>query len=387
METPGLVVHGEAEPFSTALRSLINNPQYSDVRFVVGQEQREVFAHRCLLACRCNFFQRLLGMEPGSGVPSPVVLSTVPAEAFLAVLEFLYTNSVKLHYHSVSPMSRGLGGKSWGYKRWEEFMHHVCAEGQGKLPFALQPPTLQVLEVLTAAVEYGLEELREVGVTFGLGPLQERCMTFIEAHSQEVLRTRGFLELSAAALLPLLRSDKLCVDEAELIRAARSWARVGAAVLERPVAEVAAPVVRELRLALLAPAELSALEEQNRREPLIPVRSEEPGGADRGGMEMSCPAERARGPGRPVPPPEGHRAPRASPLSGPAVQVTQRHHLRGTPDLLDRACLKLHLPKRSALGAGFRSRHAWRARRRKERAQSCSELCVWTPGREGAFLC
>lgn len=37
------------------------------------------------------------------------------------------------------------------------------------------------------------------------------------------------------------------------------------------MAEVAAPVVRELRLALLAPAELSALEEENRREPLIPV--------------------------------------------------------------------------------------------------------------------
>ncbi|XP_062047150.1 BTB/POZ domain-containing protein 19 isoform X3 [Lepus europaeus] len=228
METPGLV-HGEAAPFSTALRSLINNPQYSDVCFVVGQEQQEVFAHRCLLACRCNFFQRLLGAEASSGVPSPVVLSTVPAEAFLAVLEFLYTNSVKLQRHSV-------------------------------------------LEVLTAAVEYGLEELREVAVTFGLGPLQERCIAFIEAHSQEVLRTRGFLELSASALLPLLRSDKLCVDEAELVRAARSWARVGAAVLERPVAEVAAPVVRELRLALLAPAELSALEEQNRREPLIPVR-------------------------------------------------------------------------------------------------------------------
>ncbi|XP_035881836.1 BTB/POZ domain-containing protein 19 isoform X2 [Phyllostomus discolor] len=161
METRGLVVHGEAEPFSTALRSLVNNRLYSDVRFVVGQERQEVFAHRCLLACRCNFFQRLLGPEPGPGVPSPVVLSTVPAEAFLAVLEFLYTNSVKLHRHSV-------------------------------------------LEVLTAAVEYGLEELREiclefvvkvldvelvcealqVAVTFGLGPLQERCIAFIEAHSQ-----------------------------------------------------------------------------------------------------------------------------------------------------------------------------------------------------------
>ncbi|EQB77466.1 BTB/POZ domain-containing protein 19 [Camelus ferus] len=205
MEMPGLVVHGEAASFSTALRSLVNNPLYSDVRFVVGQERQEVFAHRCLLACRCNFFQRLLGSEPGPGVTSPVVLSAVPAEAFLAVLEFLYTNSAQLHRHSV-------------------------------------------LEVLTAAVEYGLEELRElclefvvkvldvelvcealqVAVTFGLGPLQERCVAFIEAHSQETLRTRGFLELSPPALLPLLRSDKLCVDEAELVLAARSWARVGA---------------------------------------------------------------------------------------------------------------------------------------------------------------
>lgn len=74
---------------------------------MVGQERQEVFAHRCLLACRCNFFQRLLG----PGVPSPVVLSTVPAEAFLAVLEFLYTNSVKLHRYSVSLPSRGLGGR------------------------------------------------------------------------------------------------------------------------------------------------------------------------------------------------------------------------------------------------------------------------------------
>ncbi|XP_069843183.1 BTB/POZ domain-containing protein 19 isoform X4 [Dipodomys merriami] len=215
METAGLTVHGQAVPFSTALRSLVNNPRYSDVRFVVGQERQEVFAHRCLLACRCNFFQRLLSTDLDSGV----------------------------------------------------------------------------LEVLTAALEYGLEDLRElclefvvkvldvelvcealqVAVTFGLGPLQERCIAFIEAHSQEALQTRGFLELSASALLALLHSDRLCVDEAELVRAVRSWARVGAAVLERPVAEVAAPVVGELRLELLAPAELSALEEQNRREPFIPV--------------------------------------------------------------------------------------------------------------------
>ncbi|XP_069873088.1 BTB/POZ domain-containing protein 19-like isoform X3 [Dipodomys merriami] len=225
METAGLTVHGQAVPFSTALRSLVNNPRYSDVRFVVGQERQEVFAHRCLLACRCNFFQRLLSTDLDSGVPSPVVLSTVPAEAFLAVLEFLYTNSVALHRHSV-------------------------------------------LEVLTAALEYGLEDLRELCLEFVVKVLDVELVC--EA-LQEALQTRGFLELSASALLALLHSDRLCVDEAELVRAVRSWARVGAAVLERPVAEVAAPVVGELRLELLAPAELSALEEQNRREPFIPV--------------------------------------------------------------------------------------------------------------------
>ncbi|XP_039094591.1 BTB/POZ domain-containing protein 19 isoform X4 [Hyaena hyaena] len=300
-------------------------------------------------------------------MPSPVVLSTVPAEAFLAVLEFLYTNSVRLHRHSVSLLGKGMDERGRG-------------RGRRHSPPHPQPPTLQVLEVLTAAVEYGLEELRElclqfvvkvldvelvcealqVAVTFGLGPLQERCIAFVEAHSQEALRTRGFLELSAPALLSLLRSDKLRVDEAELVLAARSWARVGAAVLERPVAEVAAPVVRELRLALLAPAELSALEEQNQREPLIPVRrrgepSSDPlssvgrkrggvgwgarhrvcrsggtaglcldqpspaGGADRGGVEVPRSAERGCGPGRPVPPPEGNPATGASLLSGPAL--------------------------------------------------------------------
>nr|XP_044626583.1 BTB/POZ domain-containing protein 19 isoform X3 [Equus asinus] len=269
MEIPGLVVHGESAPFSTALRSLINNPLYSDVRFVVGQERQEVFAHRCLLACRCNFFQRLLGPELGPGLPSPVVLSTVPAEAFLAVLEFLYTNSVKLHRHSVSPGSLPLPFMGsvhtlpHTYSGLERNMDQY-RENYGCLSLCLE----FVVKVLD--VELVCEAL-QVAVTFGLGLLQERCIAFIEAHSQEALRTRGFLELSAPALLPLLRSDKLCVDEAELVLAARSWARVGAAVLERPVAEVAAPVVQELRLALLAPAELSALEEQNRQEPLIPV--------------------------------------------------------------------------------------------------------------------
>nr|XP_045004709.1 BTB/POZ domain-containing protein 19 isoform X3 [Jaculus jaculus] len=228
METSGLVVHGQDAPFSTALRSLVNNPWYSDVRFVVGQERQEVFAHRCLLACRCNFFQRLLGTEPGPGVPSPVVLSTVPAEAFLAVLEFLYTNSVKLHRQSVSPSSRGLGGKDWGYK-WQKSAYPAVSQGVRELPSA---------PLSTHSAGAG-------GADSGCG-----------VRARRIAKGSGNLwpEAPAGAVHSLHRGPQ--------------------PVLERPVAEVAAPVVPELRLALLAPAELSALEEQNRREPLIPVRTQ-----------------------------------------------------------------------------------------------------------------
>uniref|UniRef100_A0A8C8RY40 BACK domain-containing protein n=1 Tax=Pelusios castaneus TaxID=367368 RepID=A0A8C8RY40_9SAUR len=88
---------------------------------------------------------------------------------------------------------------------------------------------------------------------------------------QEVVRTRSFHELSAPALVSVLRSDRLAIDEPDLIRAVRDWAHVSSAVLVRPVAEVVALPVRELRLALLAPRELAALESLNQRDQLIPV--------------------------------------------------------------------------------------------------------------------
>ncbi|XP_062437048.1 BTB/POZ domain-containing protein 19 isoform X2 [Rhea pennata] len=251
-------LHGEAAAFTAALRSLVNNPQFSDVTFVVGQEKREVFAHRCVLACRCQAFQGMLSQVPagGEGPPGsvppqgPLVLGNVQPEVFLAVIEFLYTNCVTLNSHIA-------------------------------------------LEVLTSSVEYGLQDLcklcveflketlsveqvceaLQAAVTYGQADLQQHCLAFIEGCTAAVVRTRGFHELSDAALARVLRSDRLAVDELELVQAVREWAHVSSAVLERPVPEVAALPVRELRLPLLAPSELATLESHNRRDRLIPVES------------------------------------------------------------------------------------------------------------------
>lgn len=87
----------------------------SDVTFVVGREQQKVFAHRCVLACRCQAFRGMLSQElvgsedpPGSIPPQgPFILGNVQPEVFLAVIEFLYTNSVTLNSHIVSGAGAG----------------------------------------------------------------------------------------------------------------------------------------------------------------------------------------------------------------------------------------------------------------------------------------
>ncbi|NXY84588.1 BTBDJ protein, partial [Alcedo cyanopectus] len=124
----------------------------------------------------------------------------------------------------------------------------------------------------TLRVEQVCEAL-QAAVTYGQADLQQHCLAFIEDHTAEVVRTRGFHELSDVVLAQVLHSDRLTVDELDLVQAVREWAHVSSAVLERPVPEVASLPVRELRLPLLTPSELATLESHNQRDLLIPVAS------------------------------------------------------------------------------------------------------------------
>ncbi|XP_077784906.1 BTB/POZ domain-containing protein 19 isoform X1 [Podarcis muralis] len=242
------VLLGDSAAFAAALRTLINNPQFSDVTFLVGREQKEIFAHRCLLTSRCQALHAMLSQP--QEIEAPLILSHVQPEVFLAVIEYLYTNNVTLN-NSIA------------------------------------------LEVLTSSIEYGLDDLRKLcvefikgtlsvdqaceafqaAVAYGQVDLQMHCLAFIESCTQDVVLTRGFLELSELAMQTILRSDCLAIDEVKLIRAVREWAHVGSAVLDRTVHDVAATVVPGLRLDLLSPSELTTLEEENKKDQMIPVES------------------------------------------------------------------------------------------------------------------
>ncbi|XP_060132927.1 BTB/POZ domain-containing protein 19 isoform X2 [Zootoca vivipara] len=219
-----------------------------DVTFLVGREQKEIFAHRCLLSSRCQALHAMLSQP--QEIQAPLILSHMQPEVFLAVIEYLYTNNVTLNNNIA-------------------------------------------LEVLTSSIEYGLDDLRKLcvefikdtlsveqaceafqaAVAYGQVDLKMHCLAFIESCTQDVVLTRGFLELSELAMQTILRSDCLAIDEVKLIRAVREWAHVGSAVLDRTVHDVAAAVVPGLRLDLLSPSELTMLEEENKKDQMIPVES------------------------------------------------------------------------------------------------------------------
>ncbi|XP_073499676.1 BTB/POZ domain-containing protein 19 isoform X4 [Phyllobates terribilis] len=223
-----------------------------DVSFVVGKQRQVVHAHRCILMCRCKVFHRMFSHQlQAAQTPQemqvPFVLADVQPEVFLAVIEFIYTNSVTLN-------------------------------------------SVIALEVLTAAVEYGLTDLRKLcvdfisrtltvdmacealqaAVSYGQNDLQQRCLSFIERHTVEIIKTQSFRELSDLGIVNILQSDRLSIDEVPLIQAVREWAYVSSVVLDVPVSVVAQDAVRELRLILLSPDELTTLERENGKDDLIP---------------------------------------------------------------------------------------------------------------------
>ncbi|XP_078264541.1 BTB/POZ domain-containing protein 19-like [Rhinoraja longicauda] len=243
---------GNLPSFAADMRKMINAPELSDVKFIVGKERRVVYAHRCILACRCEAFSAMFAQQPLScdakDADMPFVLSDVQPDIFLAVIEFLYTNCVMLS----SKMAQ---------------------------------------DVLTSAVEYGLVDLQKLcvdyisstltvesacealqaAVTYRQTNMEDKCLAFIQSHTKSIVKTQGFHELSDPALLVILQSDLLTIDEPDLINFVREWVHVNSVVLDKSIPAIANGVVHELRLFLLTPDELTSLEAENEKDNLIPV--------------------------------------------------------------------------------------------------------------------
>ena len=72
----------------------------SDIKFLIGQNRKAVYAHRCILASRCAVFKAMFAdVSQRNGTADkdvPLILSDMSPDIFLAMMEFVYTNCVTL---------------------------------------------------------------------------------------------------------------------------------------------------------------------------------------------------------------------------------------------------------------------------------------------------
>lgn len=94
----GLAGGGTATPvtstYSSQLRALVNDEEFSDITFMV--EDHPVYAHRALLAQRCDHFAAMFRSGMRESVEKIVPIVDISLSVFLLLLEYIYTDSVKI---------------------------------------------------------------------------------------------------------------------------------------------------------------------------------------------------------------------------------------------------------------------------------------------------
>jgi len=246
--------YGSNKAFAADMKKLVNNPLLSDVQFVVGEERKQVFGHKAILSPRCEVFKAMFAqasdskpkMENGAHV---FVLSDTQPHIFLAVIEFIYTNRCYLD---------------------------AC----------------NVTDVLTAAVEYGIEDLKKLcidffkstltvdtvcealqaAISYNNSDLKKTCLGFVERNTLGVFKSRTFVEMSEESLSYVLQSDKLKADESEVLNAVKEWSTVNAVITGQSMKDVARKVIGHVRFSLLDPEYLNLVEKENELKPFIPIR-------------------------------------------------------------------------------------------------------------------
>lgn len=247
------LMRGDQTSFYSIMRKrCINQKDFSDITFVVGAQKQTISAHRCILASRSEVFRSMFiqqSIHATGDHEVPYVLADVRPEVFLTTLDYMYTNCCTLTADlAADVLSTAIDYGLDGLRR-------LC------LKFMLESLRVETIcEVLQSAVNHAQEEMLT------------KSLEFIEKNTTDVLKSRGFSELSAEALGVVLRSDLLEADELDILKAVRQWSKANHVISGRPTFEVAADVIGLIRLPLLSAEELSKVEDTNKTDNVIPVQ-------------------------------------------------------------------------------------------------------------------
>ncbi|XP_043916243.1 BTB/POZ domain-containing protein 9 [Protopterus annectens] len=187
---------------SEHIGGLVNRDEYSDVTFIV--EKKRFSAHRVILAARCQYFRALLygGMresQPEVEIP----LEDTTAEAFGMLLKYLYTGRAMLRDEKEEVLLDFLSlAHKYGFPELEDSTsEYLCT----------------ILNIQNVCMIYDVASL------YSLSKLTSTCCLYMDRNAQLVLSSEGFLTLSKAALLSIVKRDSFAAPEKDIFQALINW--------------------------------------------------------------------------------------------------------------------------------------------------------------------
>ncbi|XP_060605366.1 BTB/POZ domain-containing protein 6-B-like [Ruditapes philippinarum] len=186
--------HGNA---AQCLSRLYLSEHLSDINIVFSKDRSvRLPAHKFVLRMRSKKFRDLLS----TGQNTIDIISVEP-EIMKVLLRFIYSDDPEINSSNVLPC--------WHAAK----LFALCGLVQKCNNFLEN--TIDVINVW---------QHNSHAISYGIKPLEEKCLSFILENAANVLFTPGFLELSLASLLNILMQDELAADEVEVFKAAMKWA-------------------------------------------------------------------------------------------------------------------------------------------------------------------
>lgn len=184
---------------------LLETGQWSDCKFVVGQEphQQTLKGHKLFLAMSSPVFEAMFfgGMAEKNDL---IPIRDVQPEAFKALLEYIYTDRVDLSSFELACELYYCAKKYMLPPLIKECTKYLCSD----------------LSPKTACRAYEFARL------FDEHELMEKCLQIICAKTNEVLKEPNWEEVELGTLLTVLEQEDLQINsEVELFNAVERWAK------------------------------------------------------------------------------------------------------------------------------------------------------------------
>lgn len=201
------------------LSRLSEDKDTADVVFLLGREETPVYAHKIIMQARCkNFTPPAKRIGAAANSPASVRMPHVHPETFRQFIRYIYTGKIMLQDSGIFEML-GLAQELGVEELWQSCEEHVSA--------TLSPGNACTL--LSAALD---AQERVLGGKGACSSFVDRCFAYIGENAVDTVKTNAFCNLPKDAVIKLISSDYLGLEEEDVWRAVLSWAKYQAGVTQ-----------------------------------------------------------------------------------------------------------------------------------------------------------